>query len=147
MSSTIGTITPQSFVVTTSDKLSSLGVKNGQEVYVKDKGKIYYDWDNKRKAYHDVIELATNADRLSLEDPYTNKLYIVMENCTLWQYDGTSWHSLITEPSVIFVGSEGFPTIGNGSVLYVSGTQLYKYDTNSKAYVEIAKDNFVWGNF
>lgn len=145
MSST--TITPQSFVVTTSAKLSSLPLKNGQEVYVKDKGKIYYDWDNKRQAYHDIVELATDADRISLESPYTNKLYIVLETFGLWQYKGESWYPIITEPSVVFVESEGFPTVGSGSKLYVSGTQLYKYDINSKSYVEIAKDNFVWGSF
>ena len=63
------TTTPQSFIITTKSKISSLPVKNGQMIFVKDKEKIYYDWDNKRTAYHDFVELATNAERTGLESP------------------------------------------------------------------------------
>lgn len=139
--------TPQTFVVTTRDKLSSLAVENGRAIFVKDANKMYYDWDGVRHAFHDVVEVATKEAVLALESPVTNKLYIAMDNLTLWQYRGSNgWHCLTAEPQVVFIDGE-FPSIGDGSKLYIDGRRIYRYDTHSKAFIEVAQNKFVWGNF
>ena len=58
--------TPQTFVVTTRDRLSSLAVENGRAIFVKDANKMYYDWDDVRHAFHDVVEVATKEAVLAL---------------------------------------------------------------------------------
>ena len=143
------TSTPQSFIITTKDKLSSLNVKNGQMIFVKDKGKIYYDWDNKRLAYHDIIELSTNSEREDLESPVNNKCYLVEEDHTLWQYRSDSWFKLTNEPNVVFAPSPlELPSIGGKeNVLYIADKKLYIYNKELSSFEEIAKDNFVWGSF
>ena len=40
---------PMSVVVTTSEKLSSLLIQNGRLIFVKDKCRIAFDWNGKRK--------------------------------------------------------------------------------------------------
>lgn len=143
------TSTPQSFVITTKSKLSTLPVKNGQAIFVKDAGKIYYDWDNVRTAYHAIIELATQTDRTGMQSPSKNKFYLVEEDWSLWRYNGTSWLEILSEPGVVFTESPVTLPVDNpkANTLYVAGTQLYKYDTGTQQFVEIAKNKFVWGTF
>lgn len=142
------TTTPQSFIITTKSKLSTLPVKNGQMIFVKDKEKIYYDWDNKRTAFHDIEELATNSEREELESPKANKVYLVEEDHTLWQYTGTNWFKLTNEPNVVFANSPvELPSLGGKpNTLYIADKKLYIYNESS-SFEEIAKDNFVWGSF
>lgn len=118
-------------------------------IFVKDKGKIYYDWDNKRLAYHDIIELSTNSEREDLESPVNNKCYLVEEDHTLWQYRGNSWFKLTNEPNVVFAPSPlELPSIGGKeNVLYIADKKLYIYNKELSSFEEIAKDNFVWGSF
>lgn len=143
------TTTPQSFIITTKSKVSSLPVKNGQMIFVKDKEKIYYDWDNKRTAYHDIEELATNAERTGLESPKNNKIYLVEEDHTLWQYAGSKWIKLTNEPNVVFANSPiDLPSLGGkANTLYIADKKLYIYNTGNSSFEEIAKDNFVWSSF
>lgn len=143
------TSTPQSFVITTKQKISTLPVKNGQAIFVKDAGKIYYDWDNIRTAYHSIIELATQSDRTSLESPSKSKLYLVEEDYTLWRYNGTSWLEILSQPGIVFTESPvTLPTDDpKSNTLYIAGTQLYKYDDNTKQFVELAKNKCIWGKF
>lgn len=140
-------ITPQTFVVTTRDRLPSLAVENGRAIFVKDANKLYYDWDNTRRAFHDVIEVATKEAVLALESPVTNKLYIAMDELTLWQYRGSNgWQCLTTAPQVLFIDGS-FPPTGDGNSLYIDGRKIYRYDTESKAFIEVAQNKFVWGSF
>lgn len=143
------TTTPQSFIITTKSKVSSLPVKNGQMIFVKDKEKIYYDWDNKRTAYHDIEELATNTERTGLESPKNNKIYLVEEDHTLWQYVGSKWIKLTNEPNVVFANSPiDLPSLGGkADTLYIADKKLYLYNTGNSSFEEIAKDNFVWSSF
>lgn len=141
------TETPQSFIITTKARLTELGVKPGQLIFVKDAQKAYYDWDGKRIAYHDIIELDTDSDRTSLQSPISNKIYLVNENYTLWQYRGGSWFQLTNEPQVVFKASPVDLKDGKENTLYIAGKRLYIYDKAQKQFLEIAKNYFVWGTF
>lgn len=144
------TMTPQTFVITTKSKLSQLPVKNGQAIFVKDSRRMYYDWDDKRIAFHDIVELENDAARLALTDMMEGKLYLVADTCVLWQYRGESkgWHPLTTEPNVIFTeATGGFPSVGTANTLYVSGRKIYRYSTEEGAFIEMAPNMFVWGTF
>lgn len=143
------TITPLSMVVTTKDKISQLPLKDGQMIFLKDKQRIYWDWDKKRSAYHDILELATHTDRTGLENPVNNKIYLVDEDYTLWQYRNGEWFALTREPNVVFKSSpvDLSSTPGKKDVLYVAGKQLYIYNTENSSFEEIAKQDFKWGDF
>ena len=51
---------PMSVVVTTSERLSSLLIQNGQLVFVKDKRRIAFDWNDKRTFYNQITELESD---------------------------------------------------------------------------------------
>lgn len=133
--------TPLSFVFTSSAKLSELSVKDGQMIYVGDKGKIYFDLKGERTAYHDIIELPSDAERLALTTPATNKIYLILDNLEMWRHNGTAWVKLSSEPQVVFYEAEenGFPTEGNTNKLYVRGTDIYRYVSDSSAYVKMCQ--------
>lgn len=78
-----------SIVVTTSEKLSSLLIKNGQLVFIKDKGRIAFDFNDKRTFYNQITELETDYERASLSSP-SDGYYFVIDTAVLWHYQNLS---------------------------------------------------------
>lgn len=144
-----GKKTPQTFVITTNDKLVDLGIAtDARLVYVQDKEKIYYDYNGERLALHDIIEVENEAEMKAIQTPVDNKIYLAFAEKTLWQYSSNTWFCLTRQPSVVFIGSDGFPSEGRENALYVNGTKIYKYDDTSKGYLEMSKSiPTQWGSF
>lgn len=131
---------PLSVVATTSEKLSSLVIKNGQLIFVKDKCRIALDFNDKRTFYNQITELDTDYERTSLSFPLSG-YYFVIETAVLWSYQN-GWVQLTTHPEeVIFIGTE-LPELGQAKekTLYVDKTkkEISVYDNTSNEYIVVA---------
>ena len=131
---------PLSVIATTSDKLSSLIIKDGQLIFVQDKCRVALDFKGSRTFYNQITELDTDYERTSLSSP-SNGYYFVIDTAVLWFYqDG--WIQITSRPEeVIFIGTE-LPELGQAkeSTLYVDKTnkEISVYDDATNTYVVVA---------
>lgn len=107
---------------TTSDKLKDLVIKNGQLIFMYDKGVIALDYHNKRTLYNQVIDLESEQERIELTDPVNGKYYFVIETGVFWRYYN-EWTPLTSNSEdTIFIGTE-LPELGQPKKLYVNTTE------------------------
>lgn len=103
---------------TISSKIKDIAIKDGQLIFAKDKGKIAFDSNGKRKFYNQITELETEQERLILESPEYG-YYFVIEKAVLWFY-GDEWVQITKEPEdIVFVGTE-FPELGKKKEIYIN---------------------------
>ena len=131
---------PMSVVVTTSEKLSSLLIQNGRLIFVKDKCRIAFDWNDKRTFYNQITELETDYERISMSSPFYG-YYFVIETAILWRYDN-DWTQITSKPDdIVFIGAE-LPELGQAKekTLYVDKTkkEISVYDKTANSYVVVA---------
>ena len=131
---------PMSVVVTTSEKLSSLLIQNGRLIFVKDKCRIAFDWNDKRTFYNQITELETDYERVSMSSPFYG-YYFVVETAILWRYDN-GWIQITSKPDdIVFIGAE-LPELGQAKekTLYVDKTkkEISVYDKTANSYVVVA---------
>ena len=117
-----------SVTTTTGSKLSDLEIRNGQLIFVRDKHKLAFDFDDKRVIYKEIIDLATEASRTSLLAPVSGCYYFVVETETLWTYRDGEWIRVGTDGGYYTpeVSSEGvltwtstksdMPTVGSTNI-------------------------------
>ena len=125
-------------VATTSDRIKDLVIKNGQLIFVQDKGRIAFDFKDKRVFYNQITELDTEYDRSSLSDP-VNGYYFVIETAVLWYYQD-EWVQITTPPEdIVFIGVE-LPELGQSKTLYVDKTnkEISVWDETSNEYIVVA---------
>lgn len=131
---------PLSVIATTSEKLSDLVIKNGQLIFIQDKGRIALDFKGERSFYNQITELETDYERASLSSP-SRGYYFVIETAVLWLYQD-DWVQVTSEPEeVVFIGTE-LPELGQAKekVLYVDKTnkEISVYDKDTDSYVVVA---------
>lgn len=128
-----------SVCATIASKLPDLAIKNGQLIFVQDKHKIVFDYNDKRVFYNQIEELATESDRQAILAPVTGRYYFVISTAVLWTYqDG--WVQLTTPPEeIIFIGTE-MPELGSAKTLYVNKTkkEISVWDNEASSYMVIA---------
>ena len=129
-----------SVIVTTSEKLSSLLIKNGQLIFVKDKCRIAFDFNDKRTFYNQITELETDYERISLSSP-SDGYYFIIDTAVLWHYDN-GWTQITSSPEdIVFIGAE-LPELGQAKdkTLYVNKTkkEISIYDKAANSYVVVA---------
>lgn len=125
-------------VATTSDRVKDLVIKDGQLIFVRDKGRIAFDFKGSRVFYNQITELATEQDRASLSSP-ADGYYFVIETAVLWSYQG-EWIQITTPPEdIVFIGVE-LPELGQSQTLYVNKTkkEISVWDDTSNEYVVVA---------
>ena len=86
-------MTTLKFNTTTKTKASSTStvpIRDGQFLIVTDTMQLMYDHGSNRMILGDIIELATDAERLALASP-VEKFYFVAETNVLWRYNNGSW--------------------------------------------------------
>lgn len=112
------TKTIMSLIATQSSKIRNLPIKNGQLIFVQDLGRIAMDYNNTRVFYNQIVELETEVDRLTLENPLDG-YYFVISSGILWAHkDG--WIQITEKPEeVIFIGVD-LPQLGQEKKLYVT---------------------------
>lgn len=129
-----------SVVVTTSEKLPGLVIKNGQLIFVKDKLRIALDWNDKRTFYNQIKELETDYERISISFPSAG-YYFVIDTAVLWRYDN-DWTQITSKPDdIVFIGAE-LPELGQAKekTLYVDKTkkEISVYDKTADSYIVVA---------
>ena len=107
-------------VATNSSRIRELPIKNGQLVFIQDLGRIAFDFKGKRVFYNQIVEVQTEAERLTMSEPLSG-YYFVIDSACLWFYkDG--WIQITEKPKeILFVGIE-FPELGQEQKLYVNKT-------------------------
>ena len=127
-------------VATTSDRVKDLVIKNGQMIFIQDKGRIAFDFKGKRVFYNQITELDTEYERSTLSTPAYG-YYFVIETAVLWFYsDG--WTQITTQPEErIFIGVE-LPELGQAKTgtLYVNKVEkeISVWDEDTNKYIVVA---------
>ena len=108
-------------VATTSSKIRSLTIQNGQLIFLHDIGRLAFDYKDKRVFYNQIIELETEAERQNLDNPLGG-YYFVIDTAVLWFYKN-GWIQITEKPQeVIFIGVE-LPLLGQANKLYANTTE------------------------
>lgn len=129
-----------SVCATNSNRLPDLAIKSGQLIFIQDKHKIAFDFGGKRKFYNQIEELATDEERISLENPVTGSYYFVINKAVLWTYQD-KWIQLTTPPEeIVFIGTDVMPELGSANTLYVSKTkkEIYVWDNDTQSYIVVS---------
>ena len=131
--------TALSVCATTSSRLPDLAIKNGQLIFIQDKCRIAFDFGDTRKFYNQINELATDSDRLALEEPVAGSYYFVIDTAVLWAYQD-NWIQLTTTPEeIVFIGAE-IPTLGSANKLYVNkvNKEISVWDDETNGYIKVS---------
>lgn len=127
-----------SVIATTSARLSSLVIKDGQLIFVQDKGRIAFDFKGTRRFYNQITVLDTDEERAKLSDPM-NGYYFVIDTAVLWSYQN-EWIPLTSQPKeVIFIGTE-LPELGQAKTLYIDkiDKEISIWDEKTNQYITVA---------
>ena len=137
---TIGIKNISKIIATTGKKVSDLAIKNGQMLFIQDKQRIAFDFNDKRVFYNEINILETEKERQELAAPIEGCFYFVIESAILW-YFGTEWIAANTSPQeVIFFGAT-LPSLGVKSKLYVNTADknISIWDEDTQSYEVIAE--------
>lgn len=132
--------TVMSLVATTSSRIMDLVIKDGQLVFIRDLGRIAFDFKGERTFYNQIVELEYEAERQALVSPLSG-YYFVIDTAVLWFYkDG--WIQITEKPKeVIFVGVE-LPELGQEKTLYVNKNGgISVWDDDTEQYLLVADKN------
>ena len=125
------------FIATTSDKMNSIGIKDGQLIFSRDDRVIYLDAENKRNTFQQIITFALEEQRKGATNPVKG-FYFVQETCVLWEYTG-EWRQITLPPeeTIIFEKDGDLPQTGVENKLYVDSETIYQWNDSDKAYKEL----------
>lgn len=131
-----------SLIATSSSRVRDLAIKDGQLIFLRNVGRIALDYKGERVFYNQIVELQTEAERLTLASPL-NGYYFCIDSACLWFYqDG--WIQITDKPQdIIFIGDEvDFPQLGQMNKLYIASTDgsehISIWDENSDVYKVVA---------
>lgn len=129
-------------IATTSSRIKDLVIKNGQLIFVQDKGRIAFDFNDKRVFYNQITELDTEYERASLSEPSFG-YYFIIDTACLWRYD-EGWMQITNTPepeNIVFIGVE-LPELGQAKTgtLYVnkSEKEISIYDEGTNKYIVVS---------
>lgn len=129
-----------SLVATTSSRVRDLVIKDGQLIFIQDMGRIAFDFKGKRVFYNQIVELDTEVERVTLDNPLDG-YYFVIDSACLWFYqDG--WTQITERPNeIIHIGVE-LPSLGQGKegALYVNKAdrEIAIFDSASNEYIVVS---------
>ena len=125
-------------IATTSSRVKDLPIKNGQLVFIQDKGRIAFDFKDSRVFYNQITELNTEEERTLLTSPPSG-YYFVIDTAVLWYY-GDEWKQITNSPEeIIFIGAE-LPELGRANKIYVNEfeRQISIWNDSLQDYVVVA---------
>lgn len=127
-------------IATSSSRIKDLVIKDGQLIFIRDKGRIALDFKGKRTFYNQITELDTEAERLALASPLYG-YYFVIDTACLWCYRD-EWIQVTEKPSeIVFVGVE-LPQLGQAGKIYADTTEgsenVSVWDDEKDKYVVVA---------
>jgi hypothetical protein len=127
-------------IATTSSKIRDLVIESGQLIFIQDMGRIAFDYKGKRVFYNQIVELETEAERLTLDSPLSG-YYFVINTGVLWHYQN-EWIPITEKPEeVVFIGVE-LPELGSVNKIYANTTEnsenISVWDEKLGRYVVVA---------
>ena len=125
-------------VATTSSKIRSLTIQNGQLIFIQDLGRIAFDFNDKRVFYNQIVELETESARMALEEPLDG-YYFVVGSGRLWSYNN-GWIPMTGEPEAIEFIDVELPQLGQENKLYVNKAErdISVWDDETNQYITVA---------
>ena len=126
-------------IVTVSDRLKDLVIKDGQLIFMQDVGRIAMDYKGNRIFYNQIFELNTEEERLNLSEPINGKYYFVIETSIFWRYFN-GWKQISSSPEEkIYIGTE-MPELGNPKTLYVDkeNGEISVWDDTEDKYLKVS---------
>lgn len=140
MADLVVTSNPVSVIATTYSNLGSLPPKDGQMIFVKDKGMILFDYNGKRTFYHDIENIDSEANRKAMLAPIDKKFYFVLDTAILWVYIDDTWKQLTHNPEEILYIGITLPETGEVGRLYVdrSNKKMAVWNNITNKYEEVA---------
>ena len=129
-----------SLVATNSSRIRELPLKNGQLVFIQDLGRIAFDYNDTRVFYNQIVELESEVDRLTLNEPLNGYYFVYGTGC-LWFYkDG--WTQITEKPANVVQIDVELPQLGQAEegVLYVNKTdrEIAVFDSTSNEYIVVS---------
>lgn len=127
-----------SVCATKGNRLSDLVIKNGQLIFVQDRHRIAFDFNDKRVFYNQIEEVATEEERRTLT-PENGLFYFVIDTAVLWRYQD-KWIQITTPPKeVVFIGAE-LPELGTNKTLFIDTVkkEISIWDDDTSAYIVVA---------
>ena len=127
-----------SLIATTSSRIRDLVIKDGQLIFIRDLGRIAFDFKGQRVFYNQIVELETEAERLALESPLDG-YYFVIDSACLWFYQN-GWIQITEKPQdIVFIGTE-LPQLGQQDKLYVDtdDQEISVWDDETDTYIKVS---------
>lgn len=130
-----------SLIATSSARIRDLVIKDGQLIFIQDLGRIAFDFKGKRVFYNQIVELATEVERLTLDSPLSG-YYFVIDTGVLWFYKDEEWIQITEKPEeVVLIGVE-LPELGQAKEgkLYVNKAdrEIAVFDSASNNYIIVS---------
>lgn len=126
---------------TNSTRLSDLGIKDGQLIFIQDKCRIAFDLEGRRRFYNEIELIQTDDERKKYQEAENGLFYFVVDTATLWAYQD-DWVQLTTAPEeIVFIGVS-FPELGSAKTLYVNREkkEISVWDEAANEYVVVANE-------
>lgn len=125
-------------IATRSSRVRELPIKDGQLVFIYDIGRIAFDYKSQRVFYNQIVELETEAARITLESPLDGYYFVVGSGC-LWFYkDG--WTQITEKPKDVLCIDVELPELGQEDKLYVNKAEqdISVWDDETNQYIKVA---------
>lgn len=127
-------------VATNSSRIRELPIQDGQLVFLQDVGRIAFDFKSKRVFYNQIVELETEAERMTLENPLEGYYFVIGSAC-LWFYkDG--WIQITEKPEEIIHIDVELPQLGQAkeNTLYVNKAdkEIAVFDSAANDYIVVS---------
>lgn len=138
MANEINVTAPFTVIATTSSRVKDLVVKNGQLIFIQDKCRVAFDFNDKRVFYNQITELDTEYERLSLSTP-SSGYYFIIETAVLWFYKD-DWIQITNSPEeIVFIGTE-LPELGQEKKIYINKIEkeISVWDEETNGYTVVS---------
>lgn len=127
-------------VATNSSRIRELPIQDGQLVFLQDVGRIAFDFKSKRVFYNQIVELETEVERKTLENPLEGYYFVIGSAC-LWFYkDG--WTQITEKPEEIIHIDVELPQLGQAkeNTLYVNKVdkEIAVFDSAANDYIVVS---------
>lgn len=125
-------------IATSSSRIRDLVIKSGQLIFLQDKGRIAFDFNGKRVFYNQIVELETEAERLSLVNPISG-YYFVLGSGILYHYKN-GWTQITEKPESFLCIDVVLPQLGQENKLYINKIEqdISVWDDESDKYIKVA---------
>lgn len=125
-------------IATSSSRIKDLIIRDNQLIFIRDLGRIAFDSKGKRVFYNQIVEVETEAERLSLVNPISGYYFVIGSACLYFYKDG--WTQITERPQeVLFIGVE-LPELGQEGKLYIDtdDREISIWDEETDKYITVS---------